>query len=74
MIISIYIYIYAVSRRFYPKRLTLHSHYSFYILSALDIPVYRYTDRYTPVSNRIVTFFEESANIVSLGMRIDIES
>ncbi len=31
----IYIYIYAFSRRFYPKRLTLHSSYSFYILSAL---------------------------------------
>ncbi len=33
--ITIYIYIYAFSRRFYPKRLTLHSSYSFYILSAL---------------------------------------
>ncbi len=32
----IYIYIYAFSRRFYPKRLTLHS--SFYILSALAFP------------------------------------
>ncbi len=32
-----YIYIYAFSRRFYPKRLTLHSSYSFYILSAHDI-------------------------------------
>ncbi len=30
-----YIYIYAFSRRFYPKRLTLHSSYSFCILSAL---------------------------------------
>ncbi len=28
--IYIYIYIYAFSRRFYPKRLTLHSSYSFY--------------------------------------------
>ncbi len=37
--IYIYIYIYAFSRRFYPKRLTLHSlHYSFYILSALAFP------------------------------------
>ncbi len=26
-----YIYIYAFSRRFYPKRLTLHSSYSLYI-------------------------------------------
>ncbi len=26
------------SRRFYPKRLTLHSSYSFYILSALAFP------------------------------------
>ncbi len=34
--IHIYIYIYAFSRRFYPKRLTLHS--SFYILSALAFP------------------------------------
>ncbi len=33
-----YIYIYAFSRRFYPKRLTLHSNYSFYILSALAFP------------------------------------
>ncbi len=33
-----YIYIYAFSRRFYPKRLTLHSSYSFYILSALVFP------------------------------------
>ncbi len=33
-----YIYIYAFSRRFYPKRLTLHSSYSFYILSALAFP------------------------------------
>ncbi len=35
---AIYIYIYAFSRRFYPKRLTLHSSYSFYILSALAFP------------------------------------
>ncbi len=34
----IYIYIYTFSRRFYPKRLTLHSSYSFYILSALAFP------------------------------------
>ncbi len=40
----IYIYIYAFSRRFYPKRLTLHSSYSFflfvffYIWSALAFP------------------------------------
>ncbi len=34
--VYIYIYIYAFSRRFYPKRLTLHS--SFYILSALVFP------------------------------------
>ncbi len=33
-----FIYIYAFSRRFYPKRLTLHSSYSFYILSALAFP------------------------------------
>ncbi len=33
--IYIYIYIYAFSRRFYPKRLTLHSSYS---LSALAFP------------------------------------
>ncbi len=33
-----YIYIYTFSRRFYPKRLTLHSSYSFYILSALAFP------------------------------------
>ncbi len=38
MRIYIYIYIYAFSRRFYPKRLTLHSSYSFYILSALAFP------------------------------------
>ncbi len=37
-LIYIYIYIYAFSRRFYPKRLTLHSSYSFYILSALAFP------------------------------------
>ncbi len=36
--VYIYIYIYAFSRRFYPKRLTLHSSYSFYILSGLDFP------------------------------------
>ncbi len=36
--VYIYIYIYAFSRRFYPKRLTLHSSYSFYILSALAFP------------------------------------
>ncbi len=35
---SVYIYIYAFSRRFYPKRLTVHSSYSFYILSALAFP------------------------------------
>ncbi len=35
---AMYIYIYAFSRRFYPKRLTLHSSYSFYILSALAFP------------------------------------
>ncbi len=33
-----YIYIYTFSRRFYPKQLTLHSSYSFYILSALAFP------------------------------------
>ncbi len=33
-----YIYIYAFSRHFYPKRLTLHSSYSFYILSTLAFP------------------------------------
>ncbi len=31
----IYIYIYSFSRRFYPKRLTLHSSYSFYIFYQL---------------------------------------
>ncbi len=35
---NIYIYIYAFSRRFYPKRLTLHSSYSFHILSTLAFP------------------------------------
>ncbi len=36
---TFYIYIYAFSRRFYPKRLTLHSSYSFfYIWSALAFP------------------------------------
>ncbi len=35
---SFYIYIYAFSRRFYPKRLTLHSSYSFTFLSALAFP------------------------------------
>ncbi len=34
----VYIYIYAFSRRFYPKRLTLHSSYSFTFLSALAFP------------------------------------
>ncbi len=29
---DIYIYIYAFSRRFYPKRLTLHSSYSFFYI------------------------------------------
>ncbi len=38
MEVYIYIYIYAFSRRFYPKRLTLHSSYSFYILSTLAFP------------------------------------
>ncbi len=39
MYIYIYIYIYAFSRRFYPKRLTLHSSYSFtFFLSALAFP------------------------------------
>ncbi len=33
-----FIFIYAFSRRFYPKRLTLHSRYSFYILAALAFP------------------------------------
>ncbi len=33
-----YVYIYTFSRRFYPKRLALHSSYSFYILSALAFP------------------------------------
>ncbi len=37
-LIYIYIYIYAFSRRFYPKRLTLHSSDSFYIWSALAFP------------------------------------
>ncbi len=38
MLLYIYIYIYAFSRRFYPKRLTLHSSYSFYIWSDLAFP------------------------------------
>ncbi len=33
-----FIYIHAFSRHFYPKRLTLHLSYSFYILSALAFP------------------------------------
>ncbi len=33
--IYIYIYIYAFSRRFYPKRLTLHSSYSFTLYQLL---------------------------------------
>ncbi len=37
-LVSIYINIYAFSRRFYPKRLTLHSSYNFYISSALAFP------------------------------------
>ncbi len=36
--IYIYIFTFTLSRRFYPKRLTLHSSYSFYILSALAFP------------------------------------
>ncbi len=36
--IYIYIYIYAFSRRFYPKRLTLHFKLQFYILSAHAFP------------------------------------
>ncbi len=32
-----YIYIYAFSRRFYPKRLTLHSSYSFYIFWRIKV-------------------------------------
>ncbi len=35
LLVCFYIYIYAFSRRFYPKWLTLHSSYSFYISSAL---------------------------------------
>ncbi len=35
--LHIYIYIYAFSRRFYPKRLTLHSSYSFYSTSMMQI-------------------------------------
>ncbi len=34
-----YIYIYAFSRRFYPKRLTVHSGYTFFI-SMLSLSVY----------------------------------
>ncbi len=37
-ICNIYIYIYAFSRRFYPKRLTLHSSYSFYIFVSSCFP------------------------------------
>ncbi len=32
----IYIYIYAFSRRFYPKRLTVHSGYTFIFVSTFD--------------------------------------
>ncbi len=38
LILEIHFTFYAFSRRFYPKRLTLHSSYSFYILSALAFP------------------------------------
>ncbi len=38
MDVFIYIYIYAFSRRFYPKQLTVHSSYSFYIISAFAFP------------------------------------
>ncbi len=47
--IHIYIYIYAFSRRFYPKRLSLHSSYSFYILSALYELIKFYTLSDSPV-------------------------
>ncbi len=38
--VVLYIYIYAFSRRFYPKRLTVHSGYTF-VLSACVFPVNR---------------------------------
>ncbi len=37
-LVNLHFTFYAFSRRFYPKRLTLHSSYSFYILSALAFP------------------------------------
>ncbi len=40
-LVYIYIYIYAFSRRFYPKRLTVHSSYSFYILQQVRTAVPR---------------------------------
>ncbi len=36
--LQIITFTFTFSRRFYPKRLTLHSSYSFYILSALAFP------------------------------------
>ncbi len=62
--VYIYIYIYAFSRHFYPKRLTLHSSYSFfYILSALAFPgnvlccfMHAY-DRTTRLCNLTYTMF-----------------
>ncbi len=36
--LPLYTFTFTFSRRFYPKRLTLHSSYSFYILSALAFP------------------------------------
>ncbi len=61
--IYIYIYIYAFSRRFYPKRLTLHSSYSFYILSALAFP-----------GNRTHDIGVASAMLYQLSYRKPVES
>ncbi len=57
------LYIYAFSRRFYPKRLTLHSSYSFYILSALAFPGNR--SHYLGVASNMLYYLSyRKANII----------
>ncbi len=59
----------AFSRRFYPKRLTLHSSYSFYILSALAFPGNRTHD--LGVANAMLYQLSYRKDGTSRGIKTD---
>ncbi len=62
------------SRRFYPKRLTLHSSYSFYILSALAFPGNRTHDLGVASAMLYQLSYRKARSFVGFGHTMVCES